>query len=78
MKDTVFGGIYQVDEEELSQLDDYVEGRETNLYDRKSQIIIHEQGKTKAYIYVMAKQNKSMLKTAIPSGDWVCFQNDKT
>jgi gamma-glutamylcyclotransferase (GGCT)/AIG2-like uncharacterized protein YtfP len=71
--DVVYGELYLVTEEQLHRLDE-LEGYSVkaldNLYNRKIQLISHDTGKTKAYIYTIAKHNSHMLKTPIKSGDW--------
>lgn len=71
--DVVYGELYLVTEDQLHRLDElegYSVKAHDNLYNRKKQLISHDTGKTKAFIYSIAKHNSHMLKTHIKSGDW--------
>uniref|UniRef100_A0A942SU93 Gamma-glutamylcyclotransferase n=2 Tax=Neobacillus citreus TaxID=2833578 RepID=A0A942SU93_9BACI len=78
--DPVYGELYLVSDKHLCSLDEleeYEEHSHDNLYDRKKQIIFHDNGKTEAYIYTVAKHNESMLITPILLGDWKVYQFEK-
>lgn len=71
--EVVHGELYLVTDEQLEKMDeleDYREGRNDNLYERKKQLIFYGTEKTEAYIYLIAQKNWHMLKTPIVSGDW--------
>ncbi|WP_198510313.1 gamma-glutamylcyclotransferase [Bacillus solitudinis] len=68
----VYGEIYQVSKEELSQIDeleDYHPNRPDNLYERVEQTVYTNQGSLKAFVYIEGKQCISP-SNCIKSGDW--------
>ncbi|MCA1053959.1 gamma-glutamylcyclotransferase [Rossellomorea aquimaris] len=71
----VYGEIYKINDGILHKLDDiedFIEGREDNLYHRQIQRVETDQGQTEAYVY-FGLVNK-MFKTVIHSGDWKVHQ----
>jgi gamma-glutamylcyclotransferase (GGCT)/AIG2-like uncharacterized protein YtfP len=78
--DNVYGELYFVTDEQLQRLDElegYDQESENNLYNRKQQVVFHDSGKTKAYMYTIAEPNKGMLKKQIKTGDWKEYQLSK-
>jgi gamma-glutamylcyclotransferase (GGCT)/AIG2-like uncharacterized protein YtfP len=72
-REKVYGEVYLVTDEQLSRLDHlegYEEGADNNLYNRKQQVIKHDRGETKAYIYTIAEDKENMLRKQIKLGDW--------
>lgn len=67
----VHGELYEVSQSLLPQLDDledYVEGRETNLYDRIFTTVYTDVGHSEAMVYVHAGETQKLEK--ITHGDW--------
>ncbi|CAG9620361.1 gamma-glutamylcyclotransferase [Sutcliffiella rhizosphaerae] len=67
---TVYGELYEVNEEELVKLDlleEYEQGRVNNLYERVTQTIHTDKGSISAYVYI---GRKDLFKRRIPTGDW--------
>lgn len=72
----VYGELYEVNEEELRQLDlleDFEEGRNDNLYDRVIKPIFTETGAFDALVYVFNEQQATNLNL-IDFGDWKCHR----
>ena len=69
----VYGELYLVTDAQLQKLDvleGYNPEGNNNLYNRKLQTIFHDTGSTEAFLYTIAKQNESMLKKHLSTGDW--------
>lgn len=72
----VTGELYEVTTEELKQLDeleDFVENRAGNLYDRITVMIHTASGKEEAIMYVM--RNKKNHFISIVENDWIRYLN---
>ncbi|SDX38577.1 Uncharacterized conserved protein YtfP, gamma-glutamylcyclotransferase (GGCT)/AIG2-like family [Marininema mesophilum] len=68
----VYGEVYRVTEEQLTivdQWEDYLPGREDNLFERKVVKVGTDRGEVEAEVYVYARPSEKWMK-AIPSGDW--------
>lgn len=69
------GELYQVTESELfllDELEEYIEGRPNNLYNRIIQEIYTKNSSIPAYVY--EANDESLLKIIIPDGDWVNYR----
>ena len=70
----VTGELYEVTTEELKQIDeleDYVENRADNLYDRITVMIHTTSGKEEAIMYVMINKKKHF--ESIIENDWIKY-----
>ncbi|XXM71623.1 gamma-glutamylcyclotransferase [Lysinibacillus sphaericus] len=68
---TVYGEIYKINEEILAKLDeieDYIEGREDNLYNRRLQEVNTDRGPVEAFVYYGLEGK--LFQSEISSGDW--------
>ncbi|WP_209122552.1 gamma-glutamylcyclotransferase [Alkalihalobacillus sp. BA299] len=68
----VYGEVYEVNEEQLREIDrleDYKESRSSNLYDRIIQSVFTDSGECKAFLYIASDQ-LTKLRQEIPLGDW--------
>jgi len=67
----IYGELYTVTMVELKRLDQlegYMEGSATNLYERIQQTVYTDKGPAIAYMYVANKTH--LVKETIPNGDW--------
>ncbi|MGR3764609.1 gamma-glutamylcyclotransferase [Rossellomorea sp. NS-SX7] len=72
---TVYGEVYKIDDELLAKLDeieDYIEGREENLYNRQLRQVKTDRGTIEAFVYYGLEEK--LFQTKIPSGDWKVHQ----
>lgn len=70
---TVYGELYQVNDEQLKVLDeleDYRGPGQDNLYDRVIQTVYTDTGSFQALVYVLPKNKKIEKLTYIEGGDW--------
>ncbi|BCB04287.1 gamma-glutamylcyclotransferase [Bacillus sp. KH172YL63] len=74
-KGTIYGEIYRITPDILPSLDElegYLEGREENLYIRKTKQISTDEGLIEAFVYETGSE--ALCQTEIPSGDWKVHQ----
>ncbi|MBN3554488.1 gamma-glutamylcyclotransferase [Fictibacillus nanhaiensis] len=72
----VTGELYEVTTEELKQLDeleDFVENRADNLYDRISAKVHTTNGKEEAFVYVMRIKESHFVP--LVENDWIRYLN---
>jgi gamma-glutamylcyclotransferase (GGCT)/AIG2-like uncharacterized protein YtfP len=68
---TVYGEVYRINDEllvKLDEIEDYIEGREGNLYNRQFQKVNTDQGPVEAFVYYGLEDK--MFQSEISSGDW--------
>ncbi|WP_226674962.1 gamma-glutamylcyclotransferase [Rossellomorea aquimaris] len=71
----VYGELYKINSEILSKVDeleDFLEGREDNLYIRKVKKVATDTGEYEAFVYY--SENEALFQEEIPSGDWKVHQ----
>ncbi|OIJ13437.1 hypothetical protein BKP37_10720 [Anaerobacillus alkalilacustris] len=70
---TVYGELYEITENmlpKLDELEDYVEGRKINLYERKTQTVFTNKNKFVAMVYILSNHKKDIVTKQIINGDW--------
>jgi gamma-glutamylcyclotransferase (GGCT)/AIG2-like uncharacterized protein YtfP len=77
----VIGEAYKVSEEELARLDileGYVEGRESNMYNRAMVDITLDNGeKIDGFVYYMKIKKEGANWKKVRTGDWATYMKDK-
>ncbi|PFA70705.1 gamma-glutamylcyclotransferase [Bacillus sp. AFS015802] len=71
----VYGELYKINPDILARVDeleDFLEGREDNLYIRKLKQVTTDTGVQEAFVYY--SENEALLQEEIPSGDWKVHQ----
>jgi gamma-glutamylcyclotransferase (GGCT)/AIG2-like uncharacterized protein YtfP/cation transport regulator ChaC len=71
----VYGEIYKINDALLHKLDDiedFIEGREENLYNRQLQEVNTDQGPVEAFVYYGL--GEKMFQNEVSSGDWKVHQ----
>ncbi|MCA1058567.1 gamma-glutamylcyclotransferase [Rossellomorea aquimaris] len=72
---TVYGEVYKINSDILSKVDEleeFLEGRENNLYIRKLKKIETDTAELEAFVYF--SENEALFQEEIPSGDWKVHQ----
>ncbi|MCQ6275507.1 gamma-glutamylcyclotransferase [Bacillus sp. V3B] len=75
-KGTVYGELYQVNEEQLKVLDDLEDYSldEDNLYDRVVQTVYTDTGSFQALVYVLPENKQIEELTYMTSGNWSVYR----
>jgi gamma-glutamylcyclotransferase (GGCT)/AIG2-like uncharacterized protein YtfP/cation transport regulator ChaC len=71
----VYGEVYKVNDAlllKLDEIEDFIEGREENLYNRQLQKVNTDQGSVEAFVYFGL--GEKMFQYEISSGDWKVHQ----
>lgn len=71
MVEKVYGEVYSINQDTLQKLDileDYQEGRKSNLYERMESTVYTDEGETTAFVYIENQPNKA--SSVIKHGDW--------
>ena len=74
---TVYGEVYEVDEQQLAridQLEGYQETGSYNLFERVKQKVITDHGELEAYVYRYSR-SKMVELISIPCGDWKVYRH---
>ncbi|MFD1018396.1 gamma-glutamylcyclotransferase [Thalassobacillus hwangdonensis] len=73
----VYGELYGINEEILKKVDElegFVVGGESNLYDREIRTIHTETGEKEAFVYYLSSRNDELAGKEIEHGDWRLHQ----